>query len=408
VSKPSRVRRVQEALDTFRPARRTTVETVALDEALGRVPAADLVAPTALPGFARSAVDGYAVFAADTTIASEAVPASLEMAGTVRMGEPPPGPLRRGTALAVPTGGALPAGSDAVVRVEDTDAPDEGRVRVSRAAQAGQHVVGEDDDFAVGAVLAPAGSPIGVREVAALAASGYAAVAVWRRPRVAIISTGDEVVPAETDTLLPGQVRDAIGPAIAALVRTEHGEPVRHGIVRDDERALEASCRTALAGCDMLVLSAGSSVGDRDLTSRIVERLGPPGIWGHGLAMRPGRPTLLADVGGIPLIGLPGNPLSALVVFELVGVPILRRIGGLTSEPTRPRTGAVLARDLLSARDRLDIVQVQLDDGRAEPLPKGSALLSTLVRADGHVIVPEECAALHAGDPVEVWLRRSM
>jgi molybdopterin molybdotransferase len=405
VSKPSRVRRVQEALDTFRPTRRTTIETVALDDALGRVPASDVVAPVALPGFARSAVDGYAVVAADTSVASQALPASLVMVGAVRMGEPPPAALRRGTALAVATGGALPAGADAVVMVEDTDAPAPDQVRISRAARPGQHVVGEDDDFAVGAVLAPAGRPIGVREVAALSAAGSDRIPVWRRPRVAIISTGDEVVPSGTATLRPGQVRDAIGPAIAALVRVAHGEPVRHGIVPDREDALEAACRDALAGCDILVLSAGSSVGERDLTARVVERLGPPGVWCHGLAMRPGRPTLLADIGGVPVIGLPGNPLSALVVFDLVGCPIVRRVGGFTSEPARPSVTAILARDVPSAAGRLDVVQVRVADGRAEPLPKGSALLSTLVRADGQVIVPEASEGLHAGEPVEVHLR---
>ena len=153
------------------------------------------------------------------------------------------------------------------------------------------------------------------------------------------------------------------------------------------------------------MLSAGSSVGERDLTARVVERLGPPGVWCHGLAMRPGRPTLLADVGGVPVIGLPGNPLSALVVFELVGCPIVRRVGGFAAEPARPGVTAILAEDVPSAVGRLDIVQVRLADGLARPLPKGSALLSTLVRADGHIVVPEDLEGLRAGEPVEVYLR---
>lgn len=405
MSKPPRVRRVQEALDTFRPTRRTTIETVPVDHVLGRVPATDVLAPAALPGFARSAVDGYAVMATDTSEASEELPTSLEIAGAIRMGEPAPPALRHGTALSVATGGALPAGADAVVMVEYTDAPSPDRVRVSRRAVPGQHVVLADDDFAVGAVLAEAGRPIGVREVAALSAAGCECVEVWRRPRVAIISTGDEVVPPDTASLRPGQVRDAIGPAIAALVRVAHGEPVRHGIVPDNEAALEAACREALVDCDILVLSAGSSVGERDLTARVVERLGPPGVWCHGLAMRPGRPTLLADVGGVPVIGLPGNPLSALVVFELVGCPIVRRVGGFAVEPVRPGVSAILAEGVPSAVGRLEIVQVRLADGLAEPLPKGSALLSTLVRADGHTVVPEDLEGLRAGESVEVYLR---
>jgi molybdopterin molybdotransferase len=404
VSKPFGVRRVQEALDTFRPARRTTIETVALDDASGRAPARDVLAASALPGFTRSAVDGYAVLAADTAGATGEAPASLDVAGTVRMGDPPSAPLRPGTALAVATGGALPAGADAVAMVEDTEADGEGQVWIARAARTGQHVVGADDDFAMGAVLVRAGHMIGVRQIAALAAAGNDRVEVWRRPRVAIISTGDEVVPADTAIVRPGQVRDAIAPALAALVAAAHGEPVRLGIVPDDAHALEAALRTALEECDIVVLSAGSSVGDRDLTARVVERLGPPGIWCHGLAMRPGRPTLLADIGGVPLIGLPGNPLSALVVFELIGCPIVRRSGGLVDEPTRSTVIAELAADVESAVGRLDIVQVRLLDGRAHPLPKGSALLSTLVRAHGQLVVPEERAAVHAGERVLVQI----
>jgi molybdopterin molybdotransferase len=288
--------------------------------------------------------------------------------------------------------------------LEDAETDESGRVRIARAARAGQHVVGADDDFAVGAVLVEPGRPIGARELAALSAAGIDELAVWKRPRVAIISTGDEVMPPETTALQPGQVRDAIAPAVEALVRQAQGEPVRRGIVPDDEQALEAACRAALADCDIVVLSAGSSVGERDLTARVVERLGAPGIWCHGLAMRPGRPTLLADIAGSPVIGLPGNPLSALVVFELIGCPIVRRMAGLAHEPPRPITRAVLAHDVVSATGRVDVVQVRLIDGAAHALPKGSALISTLVRADGQLIVPEERDAMAAGEHVEVWL----
>ncbi|MDX6568211.1 MAG: molybdopterin molybdotransferase [Gaiellales bacterium] len=404
MSEPPRVRRVQEALDGFRPSRRTAVDEVAIEEALGRVPALAVLAETALPGFARSAVDGYAVSAADTATASRQTPAALEVIGTQRTGEPPRTELRPATAVAIPTGGALPGGADAVVMVEDV-APGPGEsVVVSRAARPGQHVVGEDDDFAVGAVLVEAGRPIGARELAALSAAGIARISVRARPRVAIISTGDEVVPPETASLRPGQVRDAIAPALAALVRQACGEPIRRGIVPDNESALEAACREALRDCDMVVLSAGSSVGERDLTARVIERLGPPGIWCHGLSMRPGRPTLLADVAGVPVIGLPGNPLSALVVFELIGCPLVRRMAGFVHEPVRASTRAVLAQEVSSALGRLDIVQVRLAEGEARPLPKGSALLSTLVRADGQLVVPEERVSVPAGEQVEIWL----
>ena len=368
------------------------------------LPASNVLAERALPGFTRSAVDGYAIVASDTARASQEEPASLEVVGVQRTGEPPRGELRPETAVSIPTGGALPAGADAVVMVEDVETDPDGSLRISGTARKGQHVVGEDDDFAVGAVLVRAGIPIGARELAALSAAGISRIAVRARPRVAIISTGDEVVPPETRNLRPGQVRDAIAPALDALVRHAQGEPVRRGIVPDDEHALEAACRAALSDCDMLVLSAGSSVGDRDLTARVVGRLGGPGIWCHGLALRPGKPTLLAEVAGVPVIGLPGNPLSALVVFELIGCPLVRRLAGVAQEPPRASARARLARDVPSALGRLDIVQVELVDGEARPLPRGSALLSTLVRADGQLVVPEERDAIAAGEQVEIWL----
>jgi molybdopterin molybdotransferase len=404
VSEPHRVRRVQEALEEFRPSRRTAIEQVAVRDALGRVPATSVLAPAALPGFARSAVDGYAVSAADTATAGEQAPVALEIIGAQRTGEPARSAIAPGTAVQIATGGAVPAGADAVVMVELTEAGADGRVQIRRAARRGQHVIGADDDFAVGSMLLEAGHPIGARQLAALSAAGIRELAVRARPRVAIISTGDEVVPPETPELRTGQVRDAIAPAIAALVEQAHGVAVRRGIVPDDEDALEAACRAALADCDMVVLSAGSSIGERDLTARVIERLGPPGIWCHGLALRPGKPTLLADVAGTPLIGLPGNPLSALVVFELIGCPVVRRLAGVAFEPMRATVRAVLGHDVVSAPGRLDILQVQIVGSEARALPRGSALLSTLVRADGQLVVPEDREAIAAGEEVEIWL----
>ena len=304
--------------------------------------------------------------AAQTATASEQTPVTLEVVGAQRTGEPPRSALQAGTAVQIATGGAVPAGADAIVMVEQTETDAHGNVRIRRAARRGQHVIGEDDDFAVGSMLLEAGHPIGARQLAALSAAGIRELAVRARPRVAIISTGDEVVAPETTELRAGQVRDAIAPAIAALVEQAHGVAVRRGIVPDDEAALEAACRAALADCDMLVLSAGSSIGERDLTACVVERLGPPGIWCHGLALRPGKPTLLAEVSGKPVIGLPGNPLSALVVFDLIGSPIVRRLAGFAFEPMRATVHAVLGHDVVSARGRLDILQVQLVGGEVQ------------------------------------------
>jgi molybdopterin molybdotransferase len=302
-------------------------------------------------------------------------------------------------------------------------------------------MVRADEDAAPGAELVRAGRPLRAQDLGMLAAAGIVELAVHARPRVAIVSTGDELVPADAagahagDTADPqgaarpealpvGKVRDSSAPALAALVREAGGEPHFAGIVPDDREALADTLRATLnlkgsdpsrvvegllperAECDVLVVSAGSSVGARDETAAAIASLGEPGIWCHGLAFRPGKPTLLADCGGVPVIGLPGNPRSALVVFRLIGMPIVRMVGGCTHPPPEPTVRARLARDLPSAAGRLDVVQVRLSGDEAEPLFGSSSLLSVLTAADGYVVVPEAATGLAAGSEVEVTLYR--
>jgi molybdopterin molybdotransferase len=399
-------RTVATALRDFRPARRTGAETVPLAEALHRVPVGPVVSPGALPGFARSTVDGYAVRAADTYGASEGLPGYLDVVGAVRMGAAPDVAVRPGTAVAMPTGGVLPDGADAVVMIEYTQETMPGTIEVVRPAAPGDGLVRADEDALPGAPLVPAGRPLRPQDLGMLAAAGVTPVRVHARPRVAIVSTGDEVVPPDTLALRPGQVRDATSSALAGLVREAGGEPRPHGIVGDDARAHDAVLRAALAGSDLVVVSAGSSVGARDETAGVVAALGPPGVFCHGLALRPGKPTLLAECDGVPVIGLPGNPLSALVVFRLVGVPLVRRVGGCTAPPPEAVTRARLERQVASEAGRLDVVQVRLRDGVAAPLFGHSALLSVLTAADGYLIVPEEATGLDAGAAVDVTLYR--
>jgi molybdopterin molybdotransferase len=400
------VRTVSEALTGFRPARRTGVETVGLDEALGRIAAEPLSAPDALPGFARATVDGFAVRAADTYGASEGLPSYLDVAGEVRMGAPPEFEVRPGTAVAIATGAPLPAGADAVVKVEHTQAATPELLEILRPATPGEGVVRADEDAVSGAELAPTGRPLRAHDLGMLAAAGLVEVAVHARPRVTIVSTGDELVPPDSPSLDTGQVRDATAPALAALIHEAGGEPHFAGIVRDDRDALAGTLRTALPDSDVLVVSAGSSVGARDETAAAIASLGEPGIWCHGLAFRPGKPTLLADCGGVSVIGLPGNPRSALVVFRLIGMPIVRQVGGCTDPPPEPTVRARLERDLPSAAGRLDVVQVRVEGGEAVPLFGSSSLLSILTAADGYVVVPEAATGLAAGNEVEVTLYR--
>jgi molybdopterin molybdotransferase len=399
-------RTVAETLAGFRPGRRTPAQTIPLTRALHRVPVAAVMAPHALPGFARSTVDGYAVRAADTYGVSEGLPGYLQVAGAVHMGAEPEVAVGPGTVVSMPTGGMLPPGADAVVMIEYTQEAMAGTIEVVRPVAPGEGIVRADEDAAPGAEIVPSGRPLRAQDLAMLAAAGVTSVTVHARPRVTVLSTGDEVVPPETAALRPGQVRDASAVALAAMVTESGGEPALGGIVPDDPDALEAALSAALMSSDLIVISAGSSVGTRDETAGVVGRLGPPGIWCHGLAIRPGKPTLLADCGGVPVIGLPGNPRSALVVFRLLGKPLVRLVGGCTTPPAEPVVRARLTRDLASAAGRLDVVQVQVQDGVATPVFGLSALLSVLTAADGYVVVPEEATGLDAGTEIDVTLYR--
>jgi molybdopterin molybdotransferase len=400
------VRTLDEALTGFRPSRRTGAERIGLDQALGRVPAEPVVAPHALPGFARATVDGFAVRAADTYGASEGLPSYLELSGEAPMGRPPEVEVSPGTAVAIATGAPLPSGADAVLMVEHTQSAAPELVEVLRPAAPGDGMVRADEDAAAGAELAPAGRPLRAQDLGMLAAAGVTEVSVRARPRVTLVSTGDELVQPDTADLDIGQVRDSTAVALAALVDEAGGEPRHAGIVPDDRDALAATLRGALGDSDVLVVSAGSSVGARDETAAAIASLGAPGIWCHGIAFRPGKPTLLADCGGVPVIGLPGNPRSALVVFRVVGVQIVRLVGGCTEPPPEPTARARLDRDLPSAAGRVDVVQARVREGVATPLFGSSSLLSILTGADGYLVVPEAATGLPAGSEVEVTLYR--
>jgi molybdopterin molybdotransferase len=405
---------VAQALAGFRPGRRTATETVPLTRALRRVTAQAITAPHPLPGFARSTVDGYAVRAADTYGASDGLPGYLDVTGAVLMGQEPSVTVRPGAAVAMPTGGVIPPGANAVIMIEYTAQAMPGTIEVVRPVAPGEGIVRADEDIRQGQAFLPNETVLRAQDLAMLAALGITEVRVRARPRVTIFSTGDEVVPPETSGLKPGQVRDATAIALAALVADAGGDPAYAGIIPDDPGALEQALRDALGASDVIVISAGSSVGTRDETASAVAALGPPGIWCHGLAIKPGKPTLLAECGaadgqpGVPVIGLPGNPRSALVVFRVIGMPVVRLVGGCAHPPPDPSARARLSRDLASATGRLDVVQVRVRGeaaGRvATPIFGASALLSVLTEADGYIVIPEEATGLDAGTEVDVVL----
>jgi molybdopterin molybdotransferase len=386
---------------------RVRAESIPTAEALDRVLAGPLTAPSSLPAFARSTMDGYAVRAADTFGATETLPAYLALVGQVPMGGAPDIKLGPAQAAVVYTGGMIPAGADAVVMIERTQKLDATNVEVLRAVAPGENVIGIGEDVKAGEALLSPGHILRPQDVGGLMALGITRVTVAARPRVAIVSTGDEVVPPEVEPG-PGQVRDVNTYTVAGLVARAGGIPLPQGVVRDDLDSLLAAAQAGLNGADVLVISAGSSVSTRDLTAQVINRLGQPGVLVHGVSVKPGKPTILGLCGNKPAIGLPGNPVSAMVVALLFLSPVVWRLQGVDAPPGRRRVTARLAHNVASAPGREDYVQVKLADrdGQmwADPVFGKSNLIYTLVKADGLLRVPLDSNGLHEGEPVEVEL----
>lgn len=386
---------------------RVRSERVSLSEALDRVLAEDLVAPSDLPSFPRSTMDGFAVRAADTYGASEGLPAYLRVVGEVWMGQPPRTGVGTGEAVRIATGGMMPEGADAVVMVEHTQEVDATTIEVVRPVAPGENVLRVGEDVARGEAVLGRGHVLRPQDLGGLAALGITEVAVARRLRVAIVSSGDEVVPPECEPG-PGQIRDINTSTLSALVRREGHLPLPMGIVPDVYEALVAAARRAVEEADVAILSAGSSVSVRDMTARAIASLGEPGVLVHGVSLRPGKPTILAMAGETPVFGLPGNPVSCMVTFELFVAPTLARLSGLIARPRRNTLLARLAYNLPSAPGREDWVQVRLEEREGEvwavPVFGKSNLIYTLVRADGMVKVELDRGGLEQGELVSVVL----
>ena len=395
-------------------------ETVSLEAAVGRVLAADVVARETLPAFARSTMDGYAVRAGDTHGASEQSPAYLRVVGDVPTGTVPDVAVGRREAVRTHTGAMLPPGADAVVMVEDTNlhtgrSASGAEIEVLAAVAPGENVLAIGEDVLAGATAVPAGRRLRAADAGGLAALGVTAVTVRVRPRIAILSTGDEVVPSAA-TPGPAQVRDVNATTVAAVVTAAGGIPVPLGVAPDRADELERALRDALDAADAVVLSAGSSVSVRDLTAEVVARLGSPGVLVHGIAIKPGKPTVLAICDGKPVVGLPGNPVSALVVAWRIVRPLVRLLGGERVGPAKGsgqawaderEVDAVLDVPVPSRPGREDFVPCALArdaDGvlHATPLFGSSNLIFTLVRADALIAVPLDRSGLGAGETVRV------
>ncbi len=397
----------EDALTRFEAAlfpRALSTERVALAEALGRALAQDVRAPIDVPPFDRSNVDGFAVRAADLAQASEANPVRLALNDEViACGTAPRLVVAPMTATPIATGGPVPRGADAIVMIEQTQ-PLDGAIDVRRAVSAGQFISSAGTDMARGETVLRAGAVIGAREIGMLAACGIAQIDVTRIPRVAILSTGDELV-QPGGVLQPAQIFDTNGPIVAAAVRENGGEPIFLGHVADDEAALETAMRDALAAHDMLILSGGTSKGAGDYTHRILSRLGQ--IIAHGVALKPGKPLCLAVCDGKPVVILPGFPTSAMFTFHDMIVPSLRRMAGLPARKDAKVDARVPVR-IASELGRAEFVMVALVEGAdgllAYPTGKGSGAITSFAQADGFLRIDALADHMAAGTSTEVTL----
>ncbi len=383
------------------------VETLPAEQAIGRVLAEEIRSPQVLPEFRRSTVDGYAVRAQDTHGASDTLPAYLKLAGEVPMGRAAGFSLNPGELAVVHTGGNVPDGADAVVMIENTNRTGEQEVEVRRPVAEGENVIQPGEDINTGDLILPQGHRLREQDIGGLMAVGITQVRVARRPRVVVFATGDEVIPPAEQTQ-PGQVRDINSYTISALAEQAGAVAIRGGILPDDFDTILARTHEAIEqGADMVVLSAGSSVSVRDVTADVYNRLGEPGVLVHGIATKPGKPTILGVGNGIPLIGLPGNPVSAFVQFLMVCTPVIYRLQGAAAPPMR-RVRVPLAANVASTAGREDYVPTRLverdGDLVADPIFFKSNLIFTLVHADGLLKVPLNATGLEAGERVEVLL----
>lgn len=400
VASPGEARRMIE--DRF-GGLRTGTERVLFRRAAGRVLREDVCAGEDVPGFDRSTVDGYALAASDTFGCTDALPALLTLAGEVRMGEAPGLSCAPGQCVEIPTGGQLPAGCDAAAMLEYAEDYGDGTVGILKPVAPGAHVIYRGDDVRAGRIVLRSGKRLQPHDIGALAAMGVGEILVSAPPLAGILSTGDELVEPE-DLPGPGQVRDVNAPLLAAAAEAAGCKSKCYGICRDDDILLEKTVSRMAAECDVLFLSGGSSAGAKDAAVRVVDRLGTVHL--HGIALKPGKPTLIGEVAGRPVFGLPGHPVAAYFVFCLLARPLLASLQGET-QAVLPVWRARLAAAIPSNHGREECVAVRLIQERegltALPVMGKSGLITLLSATEGYLRIPRDCEGLTKGAWVEVY-----
>ncbi len=399
------VQQVISLLERFEPV---TGETTELRHALGRILFTDIAAPHDIPTFARACMDGYAVRAGDTSGATDDLPARLTVVGEVAMGSRPSRSLEPGQAMRIWTGGMMPEGADAVAMIEYSRSPNLATVEISRAASVLENVIQAGDDVKAGTVLLHRGDRLRPQDLGLLAGLGIAEVPVYRRVKAAVLSTGDEIVEVN-GPLAPGRVRDMNSYSIGGLLTEMGAEVICLGIVPDTRESLRAAIGEGLERADMVLVSGGSSMGARDYTVQTFESFPGTEQLAHGIAVKPGKPTILDRRGNQVLWGLPGHAASAMVVFTIFVRPLLYRMSGEATRGNGLSTlKAVLSHDVESTPGMEEYIRVKIapsmDGFSAHPIPGKSGLISTMVEADGLMRIPMEAKTVHRGDVVEVVL----
>jgi molybdopterin molybdotransferase len=389
---------------TTQPSR---IEIVSTFSALGRVTAGSVISPEELPAFSRSTMDGFAVKASNTFGANDSLPAYLTLIGEVPMGSAPNFAIRQNEAAQIHTGGMLPEGADAVVPIENAQRIRLQEVEIMKAVAVHENIVLKGEDVSLGQEILPSGSRLRPVDIAGLMALGILDIQVAKIPKVGIISSGDEVIPPDQIPSI-GQVRDINSYGLGALVRKSGGEPAYYGIVPDQIADLEKALFKAFGECDAVIITAGSSASTRDLTAEAIQKLGKPGVLVHGINIRPGKPTILAVCDHKPIMGLPGNPISAHVIASLFATAMLDRLQGIHSPRPSTSIRAVLNTNLPSQAGREEWIPVKLVERKngyqAEPVFFKSSLIFNLVQADGLVHIGADQTGIHAGESMDVFI----
>jgi molybdopterin molybdotransferase len=372
-------------------------DSVPLTEAFHRILARDVHADVDIPGFTRSVVDGFAVQAADTTGSGDSIPSILKLSGRVEMGVSLRRDIKSGKCIYVPTGGILPGGADAVVMIEHAEQIGED-VLVKKPVALGENVLFFNEDFSAGDVVCTKGRRLTSQDIGVLAAAGCTRVPVVKIPNIGIISTGNELVSVNQKPM-PGQVRDVNSYVVTAFLQEQGCRPEQYGIIRDDRDALRSAISNAAAECDAVIISGGSSKDERDMVAAIIAERGT--VMVHGIAIAPGKPTIIGKYDGKPVIGLPGHPASAFIVLIAIVRQMITAMTGETGSTLRT-IQATLGQNIPSSKGREDYVRVAVRDGIAMPLFGKSGLLNTLVRSSGVIRVPAESEGLETGTLVEV------